>query len=83
MLIVLPSDGMTTKASVWLNDEGVAHQVIGLPTRLEYKTGANTAIFLDGDDNMDVPMRLSKQRFVVMRVFREFELQPGDVANDA
>ncbi len=83
MLIVLPSDGMTTKASAWLMEEGVRHHVIKLPQRLDYKTGANTAIALEGDDNMDAPMRLSKQRFVVMRVFRDFELQPGDINNDA
>ena len=74
MLIVLPSDGMTTKASAWLTDEGVAHQVIPLPASIDYKTGANTALYLNSDNNMDVPMRLSRQRFVVMRVFREFEL---------
>lgn len=74
MLIVLPSDAMTRSASDWLAEQNVTHELIALPESIDYKTGANTALYITGNNNMDVPMRLSKQRFVVMRVFREFSL---------
>ncbi len=72
MLIVFPSTPMTEKASQWLASQGVDHKVIPIPELLDYKTGSDTAILLDSEDNMDVPMRLSREKFVVMRVFREF-----------
>ncbi len=73
MLIVFPSTPMTEKASQWLTTQGVTHEVIDIPELLDYKTGSDTAIFLDSKDNMDIPMKLSREKFVVMRVFREFE----------
>lgn len=72
MLLVFPSDGMTQKASDYLTGENIEHQVIDLPEKLDYKTGANTALYIKSDDNMDIPMKLSRQQLVVMRVFREY-----------
>ncbi len=74
MLIILPTTAMTQKASDWLTSQQVAHQVIPVPEILGYKTGSDVAIFLDSTDNMDIPMRLSREKFVVMRVFREFDM---------
>ncbi|MBK8189698.1 MAG: hypothetical protein IPK79_04540 [Vampirovibrionales bacterium] len=76
MLILLPTDVMTENASQWLTSQAVAHRLIALPQRLCGESGASKGIFLDSRDNMDVPMRLSRARFVVMRVFREFDAEP-------
>ncbi len=70
MLIVLPSTPTTEKASEYLSQQGIAHQVIPIPESLGYKTGADIAIYAE----QDLSMTLTKARFVVMRVFREFKL---------
>lgn len=74
MLIVLPSTPMTEKASEFLTGQSVPHQVIAVPESLGYKTGSDTAIYIDSDDHTDIPMLLTKERFVVMRVFKDFKL---------
>ncbi|MFN8615191.1 MAG: hypothetical protein U0003_04695 [Vampirovibrionales bacterium] len=79
MLIIFPSAGETRKASDWLHTQSISHAVIPIPNELEYQTGSDVALYLDTMDNMDVPMRLSREQFVVMRVFREF-VWLGDVA---
>lgn len=79
MLIILTGDTMTTQASQWMVERGIEHTIIDLPKSLGYKTHASQGIVVDSQDNMDLPMRLSKQRFIVMRVFREFTL--ADLAN--
>ncbi len=72
MLIVLPTTPMTQNASQYLAGENISHQVIDIPESLGYKTGSDIAIYLDSDDVMDVPMKLSRAHFIVMRVFKEF-----------
>lgn len=74
MLIVLPSTPTTENASQWLNDRNVPHQVIPIPESLGYKTGSDVAIYIEGNDQQGVPMELTKARFVVMRVFKDFKL---------
>ena len=79
MLIVLPSPGDTRKASAWLTEQAIAHEIIAIPDSLNYRTGSDIALVLTAtnkDDNMDVPMKLSRERFVVMRVFRDFDWPP-------
>lgn len=76
MLIILPTDVMTDNASQWLSAQGVAHRVIVLPGRIRGDAGASTGLYLASRDNMDIPMRLSRAHFVVMRVFREFDAEP-------
>lgn len=80
MLMVFRSPFETRKASDYLTDETVAHRVVLIPADWEYRP-EDVAIFIESDDNMDIPMRLSRQRLVVMRVFRdvdrsEFETAP-------
>jgi len=75
MLIVLPSTPTTEKASEYLSAQNVPHRVIPVPESLNYKTGSDTAIYIEGNHHEDVPMRLTKERFIVMRVFKDFELE--------
>lgn len=74
MLIVLPSTPTTENASTYLKEKGVPHEVIPVPESLNYKTGSDIAIYITGNDHADVPMELTRQRFIVMRVFKDFEL---------
>jgi hypothetical protein len=74
MLIVFPSSPMTQKASEWLTERAIAHQVIPLPESIHYKTGANHALFIEGENIGDIPMALSRAHFVVMRVFKNYRL---------
>lgn len=74
MLIVLPSDPTTQKASAFLTQHQVAHQVIDLPETLDYKTGANLAIWLHPPVGPSVLTDLSAAGFVIMRVFRQYQL---------
>lgn len=74
MLIVLPSTPTTENASQWLHERHVPHQVIPIPESLGYKTGSDLAIYIEGNDHQGVPMELTKARFVVMRVFKDFKL---------
>lgn len=78
MLLVFPSSPMTHEASAWLAGQGISNTVIPLPERLDYKTGANHALWIDSLDNMAIPMQLSRERFVVMRVFRDFVPTPDE-----
>lgn len=73
MLIVLPSTPTTENASDWLKERGITHQLIPIPESLGYKTGSDIAIYLEESD-MDVAMELTKARFIVMRVFKDFRL---------
>jgi hypothetical protein len=75
MLIVLPSTPTTENASAWLREHGIAHQVIPIPESLGYKTGSDVGLYVEGADQTDVPMALTKARFVVMRVFKDFRLE--------
>jgi hypothetical protein len=73
MLIVLPSTPTTENASQWLKERDIAHEVIPIPESLNYKTGSDIAILIEGSDQQGVPMELTKARFVVMRVFKDFK----------
>ncbi len=77
MLIVLPSTPTTENASQWLTERDIPHQVISIPESLGYKTGSDVAIYVQGKDVTAVPTELTKARFVVMRVFKDFKL-PAD-----
>jgi hypothetical protein len=79
ILIVLPSDTGTQKAHAFLTERGLPHRVIPIPARLGYKTGAHHGIYAEDDHSM----LLTKQRLVVMRVFREFNLLPEDLSSSA
>ena len=74
MLIILPSTPTTQKASDYLSTKQVPHQVIPVPESLGYKTGSDVAIYIESDDHTGIPMALTKERFVVMRVFKDFKL---------
>ncbi len=74
MLIVLPSTPTTENASQWLNERSIPHQLIPIPESLGYKTGSDLAIYIEGSNQQGVPMELTKARFVVMRVFKDFKL---------
>lgn len=74
MLIVLPSTPTTENASQWLNERNIPHQLIPIPESLGYKTGSDVAIYIEGSNQQGVPMELTKARFVVMRVFKDFKL---------
>lgn len=74
MLIVLPSTPTTENASQWLNERGIPHQVIAIPESLGYKTGSDIGIYIESNDQQGVPMELTKARFIVMRVFKDFKL---------
>ena len=77
MLIVLPSTPTTEKASAYLAGKNIPHRVIPVPESLDYKTGSDIAIYIEGNDHADVPMQLTRERFIVMRVFKDFELEAG------
>lgn len=74
MLLFLPSTPMTENASAYLTEHNIPHQVIPVPESLGYKTGSDIAIYVESEDHTDVPMQLTRQRFVVMRVFKDFKL---------
>jgi hypothetical protein len=74
MFIVMPSDPTTVKASEYLESEGVKHMVMDIPEELGYKTGANIGIYLEGADAEKVMRDLSTKGFVIMRVFKAFEI---------
>ncbi len=73
MLIVLPSTPTTENASQWLSERNIAHEVIPIPESLNYKTGSDIALYIEGNDQQGVPMELTKAQFVVMRVFKDFK----------
>lgn len=73
MLIVLPSAPTTEKAAQWLHEQGIEHEIIGIPESLGYRTGSDIALYIRGDDCQGVPMMLTRARFVVMRVFKDFK----------
>ena len=76
-LIILPSTPATENASTYLTQQEVAHQVIMVPESLGYKTGSDLAIYLSTEvyaSHGDIAMLLTRQRFVVMRVFKDFSL---------
>ncbi len=73
MLIVLPSTPTTENASTWLQERGIAHRVIPIPESLGYKTGSDIGLYVEGTD-VDVAMELTRARFIVMRVFKDFKL---------
>ena len=74
MLIVLPSTPTTHKASAYLTDLGVAHTVISMPASLNYQNASDVAIYTTDTQHGDLAMALTKARFVVMRVFKDFVL---------
>jgi hypothetical protein len=76
-LIVLPSTPTTEKASAYLTSLAIDHQVIPIPASLNYQTGSDVGIYVTATvyaSHGDVSMLLTKQRFVVMRVFKSFVL---------
>ena len=79
MLIILPSTPTTEKASQWLSERGISHRLISIPESLGYKTGSDMAIYVEGNDASDVPADLTRARFVVMRVFKNFQLE-GEIS---
>lgn len=73
MLIILPTTAATDKASAFLLKQAIAHRVLPVPESLGYKTGSDTAIYLaEQPEGIDVPMLLTRERFVVMRVFKAY-----------
>jgi len=74
MLIVMPSDPATQKASQYLTEQGIQHMVLDIPDQLEYKTGATTGIYLEGSDKEKIMLDLSAKGFIIMRVFKSFEV---------
>jgi hypothetical protein len=74
MLIVLPSTPTTEKASEYLNSIGIEHQLIAIPDDLGYKTGSDLAIYSQAERKGEIATLLTKQRFVVMRVFKDYAL---------
>jgi hypothetical protein len=75
MLIVMPSDPTTKKASAFLTSRDIPNQVIDLPASIEYKTSANLALYLPGPANNQTMLLLSAQGFVIMRIFKTFRLE--------
>lgn len=73
MLIVLPSTSTTEKASEYLSANGYEHTVIPIPDELGYKTGSDIGIYTISPDRNKMLTELTKERFVVMRVFKDFE----------
>jgi hypothetical protein len=73
MLIVLPSTPTTENASKWLTERGIPHEVINIPDSLNYKTGSDIALYIEGNDQQGVPMDLTRAHFIVMRVFKDFK----------
>jgi hypothetical protein len=78
MLIVLPSTPTTEQASAYLNEQGVAHRLIPIPESLGYKTGADLAIYSPTANGAEVATVLTKARFIVMRVFKDFLLPDAE-----
>jgi hypothetical protein len=74
MFIVMPSDPTTLKASEYLESTGVKHMIMDIPEELNYKTSANIGIYLEGTDAEKVMLDLSAKGFVIMRVFKAFEI---------
>lgn len=76
MLIFLPSTPATENASAFLAEKGVAHELIPVPEDLGYKTGSDVCLYIapeaHADHSLDIPMELTRQRFVVMRVFKDY-----------
>jgi hypothetical protein len=76
MLLVLPSTPTTYKASEYLASLGVAHDVIAMPSSLNYANGADVAIYTTDTAHGDLAMVLTKAKFVVMRVFKAYTHTP-------
>lgn len=74
MFIIMPSDATTLKASEYLESIGVKHMLLDIPEELGYKTAANKGIYLEGENTQQVMLDLSAKGFVIMRVFKSFEL---------
>jgi hypothetical protein len=74
LLIVLPSTPTTYKASEFLTGLGVVHAIIPIPAELEYKNASDVGIYTTDTRHGDLPMVLTKARFVVMRVFKEYTI---------
>jgi hypothetical protein len=72
MLIMLPSTPTTQQASLFLTAQGVVHQVIAVPASLQYQNASTVGIYTTDTAHGDLPMLLTKQRFVVMRVFKDY-----------
>jgi hypothetical protein len=73
VLIVLPSTPTTQRASAFLNEQRIAHQLIPLPASLNYQNGATQALYFPPPPpEVDIAMLLTRQRFVVMRVFKDY-----------
>ncbi len=70
----MPSDPTTEKASEYLMTQNIPHRVIEIPEELGYKTGASLGIYLEGGEANRVMVDLSAKGFVIMRVFKSFEL---------
>ncbi|MFM7468796.1 MAG: hypothetical protein ACKO37_04795 [Vampirovibrionales bacterium] len=79
-LIVLPSTPATQQASAYLKSLEIDHQCIPMPPRLNYTNGSSLAIYTTAFNAQALSTLLTQQRFVVMRVFKDFVLQPGDVS---
>jgi hypothetical protein len=75
MLIILPSTPTTEKASQWLEQEGISHRIISIPDSLGYKTGSDIGLYVNDNNAAGIPAALTRARFVVMRVFKDFDLQ--------
>ncbi len=74
MFLVMPSDPTTDNASEYLTQRQIAHHVMPIPEELGYKTGATKGIYLQGDNLDKVMLDLSANGFIIMRVFKEFEI---------
>lgn len=79
MLLMFRSPFETRKASAFLREQNVSHRVVVIPPDWDYRP-EDVAILITSNDNMDIPMRLSRERVVVMRVFRDVD---DMVFNDA
>lgn len=74
MFVVMPSDATTLKASEYLQRAGIKHMVMDIPEELGYKTTANTGIYIEGNDQEQILRKLSSEGFVIMRLFKSFEI---------
>ena len=74
MLIVLPSTPTTQKASEFLKAQGYEHQLIPIPKDLGYKTDSDLALYTESPQANHMLTVLTQERFVVMRVFKEYHL---------
>jgi len=74
MLIVLPSTPAAQQASALLTSLDIPHQLIPIPESLGYQNVAELALYADGPQAADLATLLTRHRFVVMRVFKEFTL---------